>query len=209
MNTTTLQYLENLFKEYQASKGIELSSNMFNDGYLSWLEEQKYYLEVYKKCLEEAIGLNNIVLELDKGNIDSISNIDSKYILLTKYVDTFKDIYTNKEDKREIIRGNLKKNLDDIIIESPVKSLRIPKSNTSYCVTSNPYNFKKSSSSLHLLSDAGFNILLGMYGYIGDKNLDYKLNQLKRFQELISGNLYQRTINNTYVAFVKKKGTMK
>ena len=210
MNTTTLQYLENLFKEYQAVKGTKYEiNNMFDNSYLRWLEARKYYLEVYKKCLEEVVGLDNIVLELDKGNLDSISNMDSKIILLTKYVDTFKDIYSKKIDKREIINGNLKKDKDNIIIESSSKTLEVPKNNTSYCVTSNPYNFRASSNKLHLLSEEGFNILMGIYGYIEDKNLDYKLNKLKEFQELVSGNLYQRTINNTYVAFVKKKGTMK
>ena len=210
MNTTTLQYLENLFKEYQAVKGTKYESNtMFDNGYLRWLEERKYYLEVYKKCLEEVVGLDNIILELDKGNLDSISNMDSKIILLTKYVDTFKDIYSKRIDKREIINGTLKRNEDTIIIESSSKNLEVPKTNTSYCVTSNPYNFGTSSNDLHLLSEEGFNILMGIYGYIGDKNLDYKLNKLKNFQADVSGNLYQRTINNAYVAFVKKKGTMK
>ena len=209
MNTTTLQYLENLFKEYQAIKGTKSCTSMFDNSYLRWLEARKYYLEVYKKCLEEAIGLDNVILELDKGNLDSISNLDSKIILLTKYVDTFKDSYSKKMDKREIINGKLKRDKDTIIIESISKTLEVPKTNTSYCVTSNPYNFKTSSNNLYLLSEMGFNILMGIYGYIGDKNLDYKLNKLKEFQEVVSGNLYQRTINNTYVAFVKKKSIMK
>ncbi len=51
--------------------------------------------------------------------------------------------------------------------------------------------------------------MLGIYGKLSDKNYDEKLSKLNSFQNLVSGNLITRNIEDTYVSFVKTKGTSK
>ena len=213
MEKESLNYLKKLYKEYLASRGIVINNqDMIGDQYyLNYLRKMKNDLEIYKKCLLDAGILNNVRLELDKGVLDSISNKDMDITLLTRYKRTFEELEDNTFDNRLIIKGILLENPNGVRINfsNSERFINILRDNKLYCVTQNPFDYQKAFRDLNLLHNQGFNVVLGIYGKLGDKNHAEKLAKLNYFQKLVSGNLITRNIEDTYVAFVKTKGTSK
>lgn len=213
MEKESLNYLKRLYKEYLSSRGIVIDNQdmIGNQYYLNYLKKMKNDLEIYKKCLLDADILDNVCLELDKGVLDSISSRDTSITLLTRYKGTFDELEDNTFDKRLIIKGTLLENPNGVRINlsNSEKFVNILRDNKLYCVTQNPFDYQKSFRDLNLLHNQGFNVVLGIYGKLSDKNYDAKLAKLNSFQKLVSGSLITRNIEDTYVSFVKTKGTSK
>ncbi len=205
-----LEYLKKLYKEYQASKGITEDTHdmLGNQDYLNYLKEVKHDLELYKQNLMATGVLSNIVLELDKGFLDSVSSKELPFILLTNYNETFEE---ERDDKREIIKGNLVASSKGVNIKfnNVERTLTIFRDSNLYCVIQNPFDYKKAFEDLKLLHIQGFSVVLGIFGKLSDKNYQEKMAKLNSFQKLVSGSILTRNIEDTYVAYVKTKGNDK
>ena len=122
-------YLKLLLKQYKESGKNNLSN---------YLKEIKKELEIYKQCLKDDKILDNIYLELDKGEFDSISSPLMDIVLLTRFKNSFDDY----QNKRIILDGNLTKTQNGVIIRSKdsKQSFPILKNNNLYCINSNANN---------------------------------------------------------------------
>lgn len=213
MEKESLNYLKKLYKEYLSSRGIVIDNQdmIGNQYYLNYLKKMKNDLEIYKKCLLDADILDNVCLELDKGVLDSISTKDTHITLLTRYKSTFEELEDNTFDKRLIVKGTLLENPSGVRINlsNSERFINILRDNKLYCVTQNPFDYQKAFRDLNMLHNQGFNVVLGIYGKLSDKNHAEKLAKLNSFQKLVSGNLVTRNIEDTYVSFVKTKETNK
>ena len=191
-------YLELLLKQYKESGKNNLSN---------YLKEIKKELEIYKQCLKDDKILDNIYLELDKGEFDSISSQLMDIVLLTRFKNSFDDY----QNKRIILDGNLTKTQNGVIIRSKDSKQLFPilKNNNLYCITQNPFNFEKSCSDLIFLYEQGYNVILGMYGLIEDMDYQGKILKLKEFKDIISGIIVEKNIQNMYVSYVKSKNNSK
>ena len=191
-------YLELLLKQYKESGKNNLSN---------YLKEIKKELEIYKQCLKDDKILDNIYLELDKGEFDSISSPLMDIVLLTRFKNSFDDY----QNKRIILDGNLTKTQNGVIIRSKDSKQLFPilKNNNLYCITQNPFDFKKSCSDVTFLYEQGYNVILGMYGLIEDMDYQGKILKLKEFKDIISGIIVEKNIQNMYVSYVKSKNNSK
>ena len=156
-----MEYLKLLLKQYEERGESKLD-----------LEKLKKEIEIYKKSLKEDGILDNICLELGKGNLHSVSDTDSRITLLTSFKNTFPN-----DKARVILDGEILKNPHGITIKenNSHEDITMQPNNQQYCIAHNPFDYEKTCSDLQVLHNQGFNVILGMFGNFSDKNYQEKL----------------------------------
>ena len=118
---------------------------------------------------------NSSVVELGKGNIDSV--VREEALMVTPYGYTFTDLY-HKDSKLIITDDNVR--IDFGICKENTNGINL-------YITQNPYLYTNSVAELKQLHDLhNENIILGMYGKTYDYDRESKIKLLKQFRRGIN-----------------------
>ena len=209
------EYLKKLYRQYQASLGIQKVDyqKMKNNAlFCAWLKDLEQQIKIYRKTLfEHKISQSDIKLELEKGVFDTIASTSSPVTLLTNYSRTFDNQFKDL-DSRRIVKGKLKEGPYGVVAitlkNNPITiciNSNLNYSDTSYVVSENPYNPEKTIRDLMFCQENGLNTCLGMFGKIKDHDRTQKLEILDNYATINDGIRVDKTIEGTYVSFVKTK----
>ena len=192
--------LEKLFEQYKQINGIdklsikELKNEKFRQDFVLWLNMRRQYGYRYLDFLYEINEsiLDRTTAEIGKTELDSIViPFDTTIISPSKF--------DNLEDKDRLIQAMFMIYEDSpILYFEPIKEPRIvsiPEARIDTFMTQNPYT-PYSINGWNELHDGGkFNIAVGVYGNIHDKNIESNLKMLKLLREKIVGTDYKFDYN--------------
>ena len=209
--------LETLIEQYNKINGSKLTLKDFKNEdirkeFALWLEIRKKYGYRYIDFLYEMNTriLDRTTAEVGKTELDSlVTPFDTTIISSYKF--------DSLEDKERLIFSNFL-----VYDGNPVLYLKacdephmivLPKRRIDTFMTENPYD-PYSIKYWNELHDSGyFDIAVGVYGSIFDKNIDDNLNMLKDLREKIVGNDYKFDYNNDndiyYAAIVSQRTNKK
>ena len=168
-------YLNELFKQYADTVGgITKFSKEIDDDFISFVARNYYICNEYKKYLQY-LGIdifNSQVLEINKGKYDSISCDSGNIMVISNYGETLGlKNYTfsllTDEVKEEVYPLYFDENKNIYIVDSSI------------ILTHNPYDYLSIRNWFKLHNVGKYDISIGMYGDIADKNKDFKINILK------------------------------
>lgn len=177
--------LLNLKKQFL--EGTEINPiEIINDEFLwkKWLKERKQASKKYMDSLQKmGIKYNGKLLEVGKGIDDTLISLKNKSFLLTPFEDDYKK-YSD-----QIILGNLYtlSGVPYIINETNegIKTSKITDFNQ--IVTHNPYDMIKIDDFITLF-ETEFNVAVGIFGKVYDKDFEQKMNSLDEFRRKIAYN---------------------
>lgn len=163
------KYLLELYNQYKNSTGMKDDNINFSD-FENWLYRYNYLIDEYMDYEEEyGYKLDSPTLaEVDKGYMDSIAF--DPMIIISPYADTF------------FLKPSKLVRLDDQTLIMIDGELLKPEGIDTF-ITQNPYNplLIQSWDKMHYAD--GFNIGVGVYGYLDDKDKDDKLKMLADLYE--------------------------
>lgn len=209
--------LEKLFDQYKQIMGFknltlkELKNPNFKKEFILWIQERQKYGYRYLDFLYEINQqiLDRTTAEVGKTELDSIvMPFDTTIISEGE----FEDI----EDKSRLIRSKF-----IVYEEMPVlyfdscnypKLVALPERRIDTFMTQNPYSPYSISNWNGLHNSGNFDIVVGVYGDIHDKNIENNLKMLELLKEGIIGNDYKfdyNTDGNIYYAAVASKRKIK
>lgn len=174
-----IKYLSNQFKEANGLKRdnldfVDNQSELFN-----WLIEREKIIHRYIKFLDD-LGLEKIkekdTFEVNKGFYDSIGK-DFNTSIITSFSSEF--------PSDRIINGDfiVFSNIPIINSNNKVCSLINNNNNKFTFMTQNPYNIENIYGWDKLANSNNYDIVLGMYGLLQDKDKENKIKLLKKFKE--------------------------
>lgn len=205
-----MDYYAKLFELFLRTIGVKIDKDNYKKTYtalrnsfIEWLESYKISTLEYKKYVEQYLDIdlgNYYLVELGKGNIDSIVHGDAGSI--TSYGYTFTEAgYKNselifKDNKVFIDYGDYLESAGSVDI----------------FMAQNPYVGSHDLSNLHKIHNLqNREILLGMYGKLTDKDRKSKIKILKQFKKNIDPDNqlydfeYNTKDNNYYFGVITKK----
>ena len=202
--------LYKLLEQYKKINGLEkltaeeIKSEKFRKDFLLWLYKRQQYGYRYIDFLYEMNNkiLNRTTAEIGKSEFDSIViPFDTTIISPSEFYEL--------EDRERIIQSKF-----IVIDEKPIlyfdksdspRMLVLPERKIDTFMTQNPY-YPYSISNWEGLHNSGkFNIAVGVYGNIHDKNIKDNLNILKQLREKIIGDDYKfdyKTSGDIYYAAI-------
>lgn len=194
--------LEKIFNQYKKINGLEkldikeLKNESFRKEFTSWLYERQKYGYRYLDFLYE---INEHITERSTAEVGK-SELDSIVMPFDTTIIS-QDDFNNLEDKSRLIKSKFM-----VYEESPVlyfeasdnpKLVVLPEKRIDTFMTQNSYT-PYSIKNWELLHDSGsFDIAVGMYGNIHDKNIKDNLNLLKSLREKIVGDDYKFDYNTS------------
>jgi len=180
-----MSYLDNLSKQYRDATGvrtIDINSKQFLKELHSWTSERQKMGKGYLELLNR-IGLydfsSSYYAEIGKGCIDTIVG-DYSTTIITPYTDYMNQIV----DERKIVRGYM-----SVVSEVPVLVIDgvIEKtiSDIDTYMTHNPYSplWIRDWDRLH--TSGSFDIIVGAYGKISDRDRNQKTKMIRDLVESI------------------------
>lgn len=180
-----MSYLDNLSKQYQDATGariIDINSKQFLKELHSWTSERQKMGKEYLELLNR-IGLydfsSSYYAEIGKGCIDTIVG-DYSTTIITPYTDYMNQIV----DERRIVRGFM-----SVVSEVPVLVIDgvIEKtiSDIDTYMTHNPYSPLHIQDWDRLHTSGSFDIIVGAYGKISDRDRNQKTKMIRDLVESI------------------------
>lgn len=177
------EYYEILMRQFYQTMNLnykvilkECGDKVFYEGIVDWLKERqlmgKKYVEFLKSYGKE---INNYATaEVDKGVYDSIIDVrDGNVITPYFYPPQNNNVYNYEFCPETENPGMFKINKSGKLEEV----LSVPKYINQF-ITENPYDRTNLCGFEDLHNGGNFDIIVGMYGNIHDKDKDYKLQQL-------------------------------
>ena len=185
-----------LMEQYQKANGykyVDFASKTFKNDYLEWLKDRKKQGYRYLDFLYE---MNPKVLERTTAEIGK-----TEFDTLTEPFDTtiishfeFKNI----ADKTRLIPAFVKVVDEELLLQilpqGKVKLVFLPKK-INLLMTENPYTPYSISNWDTLHNSGNYDIIVGVYGSIYDKDIKEKLNLLKNIREKILFGDYKYNLN--------------
>ena len=165
-----IYYLE-LLRQYKKSNGIKSDDIRYID-FEQWLSEYRLLTDDYA-YFEETFGYklgDKTLAEVGKGYMDTISS--GSMIVISPYADTLllnKARLVRKNDKLLVLLGN--KLIEPNCIDT--------------FITHNPYREALVDEWDRIHTD-GFNVGVGIYGHLNDKDRKEKINMLSSFYEKLN-----------------------
>ncbi|MDD4831327.1 MAG: hypothetical protein PHR09_00500 [Bacilli bacterium] len=201
-------YRELLKKQFISAKGIrnEDESDAFKIDLEDWLSSRLGLAEDVFSFFDylgyEYEGVNNI--EVGKGLNDSIFYNRIESTLITPFVKGLKN------QINPTIEGDIKVSGDNPIIVNKKKTLieisQINSDKFDNLIIYNPYNIEDLNKwdNIHNYNKK-INIIVGIFGFINDKDKDIKIKQLNDFKSLLSNKTYKyalETNDYTYLGAI-------
>ena len=199
------EYFKRLEAQYQKAYGKSKDKESF----VEWLEKQNKLAENYLLLLDylQVNYKSSKCLEIDKGQYDSV--------LLSKNYKSFVLSQYPSQSKR-VIEGKLilENNQPFISYDLCGKQYLGPIDNYHWFLSQNPDNQSMLNILAKIHNDTPYNVVLGMYGQVGDLDYESKIdmlldfmNQLKRpYDELhVRIKSYKYDIVCSRAPFCKKK----
>ena len=175
-----------LLEQYKLANGykfIDLNSKTFKTDYLAWLEERKHQGYKYLDFLYEMKQsiLERTTAEVGKNEIDCLTTpFDTTIISPYEYNDI--------DDRTRIIPAIMKVVDEEIVLQFPpidiIRLMTLPKK-IELLMTENPYTPYSISGWDTLHNSGNYDIAVGIYGSIYDKDIKEKLKMLKDLKEKI------------------------
>jgi hypothetical protein len=184
------QYLEFLFLQYKLATGatnVDVDSEEFLHDFSSYISHRKAQAEEYFYFLQY-LGFdfnNSHCAEVGKGEHDSLAFI-SNTTLITEFTDAFKEDF-----KDRIVKGTVKVNENDALFVHDQLSLVIPPHIINTYIQQNPYFYANISGWENLHNSKKNNVIVGVYGNVFDKDINNKINLIKRFKDNLEENTYK------------------
>lgn len=169
-------YINELLNQFKAArniKNIDLNSPSFKEEFNRWLtrrEEIQYnYLDLleYMEC---NVFHNENVAEVGKGKFDTVTQYGDT-LLISPYVDGVQG--NNSKVKAEVTTSNL---LSYGCLSNYIDCFLLQ----------NAYNEKQINALINLSNKYFVNVIIGVYGFIDDKDRDYKMNALRELSYKLS-----------------------
>lgn len=197
-------YLDFLIMQYKLSTGIkniDVKSETFTSDFTSWINSRNVIREEYKYFIENMKFNFNTTdcAEIGKGNLDSlVKNLDT--VIISPFSSTFKDVSDDR-----LINASMKVNENGPILveenEININQKEIPPYVIRTYMTQNPYLPFNIENWENLHNCGKNNIIVGVYGSTSDKDIESKINQLKKLKEKLTDNFYKveyEISNNNY-----------
>ena len=180
-----MEYYVKLFELFAKATGRKITKENYKKMYtrlrsefIEWLYYYKKMTYEYRMYLQQYYNIdldNSSVVELGKGNIDSV--VREEALMVTPYGYTFTDLY-HKDSKLIITDDNVR--IDFGICKENTNGINL-------YITQNPYLYTNSVAELKQLHDLhNENIILGMYGKTYDYDRESKIKLLKQFRRGIN-----------------------
>ena len=190
------EYNHFLIEQYQKANGykyIDLNSKSFKKDYLEWLKERKELGYKYLDFLYEMKAgiLERTTAEVGKNEIDCLTHpFDTTIISPYEYKEL--------DDKTRLIPANIRVQDEELVLMfSPKEGVRLmvlPKK-IETLMTENPYTPYSINEWETLHNSGNYDIAVGIYGSIYDKDIKEKLNLLMNLKEKILFGDYKYDIN--------------
>lgn len=173
-----------LIEQYQKANGykfVDLNSKSFRNDYLSWLEERKHqgyrYLDFLYEMKENI--LERTTAEVGKNEIDCLT-LPFDTTIISPYD------YNDIDDPTRFIPAIMKVVDEQIVLQLPpsngIKLMVLPKK-IDLLMTENPYTQHSILDWDSLHNSENYDIAIGIYGSINDKDIKEKLRLLKDIKE--------------------------
>lgn len=180
--------LDKLFEQYKNALGLTDINKVEKEILLDfkcWLKCRQLMGLVYKSFIEKTLEIDfsetSSTAEVGKCNLDSIA-LQTNLSIITQYSNGF-DFYTGQMNKSKltIIDGNP-------VITSNIGNIKFLNLLDGYdrFITQNPYS-ENDIRNWEQLVDNGYDITVGVFGSIDDKDIDKKINQIEDLNKKITG----------------------
>ena len=180
------QYMENLILQFSQTIGInqtDFNSGNFDEEFNFWLLERQRISEQYKQLLDDKNidYINPNTAEISKGKHDSIVLSNGITKMITNYITEIP-----RDENNRIIKSDFQ------IIRSKPK-IRNPKNNPNFnrlnhFMIQNPYGKDQITNWDKLHNYGQYQITLGLYGKITDKDIESKIKMLKSIKNKLKDN---------------------
>ena len=182
-------YLIEQFKKAKGIKKNDIYSKEFMQAFSHWLNQMQIIGNEYKYYLEslELNYKNSDCVEFGKGEHDTIVKPYE-----TRIISNNTSEITGVEKER-LIKGNVQFDKGSAYLHVNVKkelgaTRLISNLQVSTFMTQNPYSFKSINGIEKLHNGNKFNIILGVYGSVHDKDMPKKIECLTSIKEQLVGN---------------------
>lgn len=183
--------MEKIIIQYALATGknkVIINSRDFILEFGAWLKNYQKIAEEYTKFLNECgfkFG-NSFCAEVGKNSYDSVV-IPYQTKIITPDSSEFKNM-----DSDRIIEGNIIINdMTPILIRKDKENVEIPRLVIDTYMTQNPYTSKDIKGWEKLHNSGEFNIMIGAFGNIQDKDKEDKIAELKNFEDKLTTDDYK------------------
>jgi len=192
LNLKTIEYLISLeiqFMQATRAKNIDINSESFRKELVTWLKERKNIGDLYRNLLA-FMDLSQVsgpdTAEIGKGKYDSIVKPYDDTILITPYAKGLETIA-----KARLITANFKVQGYTPLLITPSGLIDFLPSFGLTFMTQNPYTPANIENwdNIHNIGD--YNIIVGMYGSIYDKDKEAKIKELEAFRDQLDESINQ------------------
>jgi len=182
-------YLEYLAKQYIKAKGIKSKRNLndpkFVEDLLFWIREMNEIGNKYTTYLEE-LGLDfdrSTCAEVGRSELDTVVAPYETTIItpVSKYIPNV--------DRNRIINANVRVSDNTPYLVRGSKKIVAPTYTFDTYMTQNIYTMSEVANWDNLHNGGKHSIIVGAFGYAGDKDIYPKLNQIHRFQERLDSDV--------------------
>lgn len=187
-------FLIEQYKKANGYKFINLNDESFKKNYLEWLVERKKQGYRYFNFLYEMKSglLERTTAEVGKNEVDCISlPFDTTIISPFKYEDL--------DDFTRLMPALMKVLDEELLLEfipnDKIKSIILPRKKIETVMTQNPYTPYSILEWDTLHNSGNYDIAVGIYGSIYDKDIKEKLKLLKDLKEKILFDDYKYDLN--------------
>lgn len=184
MNNKFNHFLIEQYKKANGYKIIDLTIESFKKDYLEWLEERKIQGYRYFNFLYEMKSglLERTTAEVGKNEIDCIT-LPFDTTIISPY--EYKDL----DDFTRLMPALMKVLDEELLLEfipnDKIKSIILPRKKIETVMTQNPYTTYSINEWDTLHNSGNYDIAVGIYGSIYDKDIKEKLKILKNLKEKI------------------------
>lgn len=205
------EYIKELFNQFKLSTGIysdDVDSKKYEKEFMEWLSRYKIIGELYFKWLKEEKILDELspeFAEVGKGEHDTLT-LNQKTTLISPYI---------KNLDCSSINNRILKYDFTVFDGIPICRRKKPRDivdGIEVFMTQNPFDMVSMINWPQLYNYASYDIIVGLYGNIFDKDREYKLKNLKIMRERIkdSFKIKEVTSGDTYcyvlsTGFTKRK----
>ena len=185
-------YLKLLYQQFCASKGTNALTEESKAEFMEWLNYHMTILKDYQQYLEYLMDdlCAKEILEINKGPYDSMSLVLDNITPVSPYLRSeFQSLIFLKSEP---------------FIHTKEETLIVP--DTNIFMTHDPYDLAKGLTHWDSIHNQGtYDILVGMFGLITDKDRMAKLQVLAKLRHMLADNVTftYDTFNGNYFAVLK------